>query len=227
MIQHLQELGLSNQQSKIYLALVKLGKSSASKIATEAKVSYGTIYDVLSQMERQGLVKTVPEKTKKFIPTSPEHLLDLIKQKENSLNKLKKGVKEMKELYEQEPGQPVVIAQGKSNFYKLKSEVTSRKKRDYSIRPIFEYHPASFRRMKSRIKKGVDYKIISGPNSKKEVRDKYKKQGIKIHKTPIDNVIMAVYDKETLITLINKNTTILIKDKNFTDLMAWFFTSLS
>ena len=227
MIQHLQELGLSEQQSKIYLALAKLGKSSASKIASEAKVSYGTIYDILAQMERQGLVKTVPEKTKKFIPSPPEHLLDLIKQKEDNLNKLKKGVKEIKKLYEHEPSQPIVIAQGKSNFYKLKSEMKKPKKRDYSIRPIFEYNPTSFRRMKKKIREGVDYRIIYGPNARKEVRDKYKKHKIKMKKTPIDNVVMAVHDNQTLITLIHKNTTMLIKDKNFADLMAWFFTSLS
>ncbi len=224
-ISELQELGLTEQESKIYLSLCYLGKASASAIATEAEVSYGTIYEILAQMERKGLVNTIPEKTKKFIATNPNQLINLVKTKEEKLNAIKQNIKSLKQKYELKDFQPIIIAQGKSNFHKIKSEMTSHKKRDYSIRPLFTDDPVTFRKMKERIKKGMDYKILFGPNASKKSISEYKKENISLKKIPIDNIIISLHDNETLITLLKKNTTILIKDEDFANLIAWLIDS--
>jgi sugar-specific transcriptional regulator TrmB len=220
---NLKELGLSEQESKIYLSLVLLGKANASQISSEAKVSYGTIYTILASMERKGLVKTVPEKTKKFIATTPQELIKLVEAKEEKLKVLKKEASELKKQYDLEEQQPIIIAQGKSNFYKLKSEMTVHSKRDYSVRPIFDPDPVTWRKMKERKAKGVDYRIIYGPNTNKKTMEKYKKEKIPMMETPADNVVLSIHDNETLITLLKKNTTILVKDKDFSELIAWMF----
>jgi sugar-specific transcriptional regulator TrmB len=217
----LKELGLSEQEAKIYLALVKLGKSTANTIASEAGVSYGTIYTILSKMEREGLVKTVPEQTKKFIAAHPRDLLERIDKKEKHLQFLKKGIGTLKEIYDQEITSPVVIAQGERNFRKLVSEAKRERKRDYSLRPVFEYNPAAYRRMKQRQHEGVDCKILAGKHAHKKNMEKYR--GIPMKKTSFDNVALAIYDEEVIIGLIAKNTSILIRDRQFTDMLATFF----
>jgi sugar-specific transcriptional regulator TrmB len=223
---NLRELGLSEQESKIYLALVLLGKANASQISAEAKVSYGTIYNILASMERKGLVKTVPEKTKKFIATTPSELIKLVEEKEAKLKSLKKEAAELKKQYDLEEQQPIIIAQGKSNFYKLKSEMTPHNKRDYSVRSLFDPDPVTWRKMKERKAKGVDYRIIYGPNANKKAVEKYKKEKIPMVETPVDKVVLSIHDDETLITLLEKNTTILVKDKNFSELIAWMFRKI-
>jgi sugar-specific transcriptional regulator TrmB len=222
-ISNLRELGLSDQESKIYLALISLGKSSSSQIAAEAKVSYGTIYTILAIMERKGLVKIIPEKTKKFLATTPEDLVKLIEEKEQKLDNLKKQAQELKKRYDLGEQQPIVIAQGKSNFYKLKSEMTPHTKRDYSVRPIFDPDPVTWRKMKERKAKGVDYRVIYGPNTDGKSIAKYEKEKIPMIEIPVDNVVLAIHDDETLITLLKKNTTLLVKDKDFSELLAWLY----
>ena len=134
---------------------------------------------------------------------------------------LKKEATELKKQYELGDSQPIILAQGKSNFYKLKSEMTPHSKRDYSVRPLFDPDPVTLRKMKERKAKGMDYRIIYGPKADKKSITKYAKEKIPMLETPVDNTIIAIHDNEILITLISKNTTLLIKDKEFTDLMAW------
>jgi sugar-specific transcriptional regulator TrmB len=219
----LQEVGLTEQEAKIYLALVGLGKASASQIAAEGQVSYGTIYDVLSHMERKGLVKTVPERTKRFIATDPEHLLQFLKAKEQKLERVKKGVAELKQRYEQEGPQPVVIAQGKANFTKLMKEMAPAQKRSYSVRPIFDPHPEFYRNMREKIAKRIDYRVLYGPNANKDAIAKWGKENIPMRAVPFDNIIMSLDDDEVLLTLLKKNTTIVIRDKDFADMMSWLY----
>lgn len=222
-VSDLKELGLTNQESKIYLALISLGKSSASIIAREAKTSYGTIYEILAQMERKGLVEVVPEKTKKFIAVSPNKLMLLVKEKERRIKNLKEGINNLHKKYEYHSTPATVVAHGKSNFYRLKEEMAKTKKRDYSLRPVLEYRPASWRKMNKSIKEGVDFKILYGPSVKNNNLERFQKKGINLAKAPIDSAAISINDCEVLITLKKKNSTVLIKDKDFSNLMAWFF----
>jgi sugar-specific transcriptional regulator TrmB len=222
-IETLRKLDLSDQESKIFLALLNLGSASASLIAKEAKVSYGTIYDQLGKLEAKGIVRIIPEKTKKFTLVDPNELTKIIDEKIESLNDTKKAVSEMKQIYSMNAKTPVVIAQGKKNFYALKSEMTVHNKRDYSFRQIFEYNPVSFRKMKEKLKRKVEYKILYGTEADEAVIEKYKKEKIQMRKLPIKGVPIAIHDDEVLISLIEKNTTILIRDKDFADLMTCLF----
>jgi len=47
----------------------------------ESGVSYSKIYNVLDALIGKNLVKVIPEKSKKFIPSSPEALIELIEKK--------------------------------------------------------------------------------------------------------------------------------------------------
>jgi sugar-specific transcriptional regulator TrmB len=220
--QQLQELGLSVQEAKIYLALIRLGKASASAIAAEAGVSYGTIYEQLAHLERKGLAQTVPEKTKKFVAGDPETLQTLIRDRTETLARLQDDVRELVSLYESNEEQPVLLAQGKVNFHKLKSQMTLHSRRDYSVRPLMDPSPVTIRHMHERLAAGVDYRVLYGPEVPPDRVAPYGRAGIPLRQLPIDHVIVAIHDDETLITLLKKNTTLLIRDKDFSDLLAWF-----
>jgi predicted transcriptional regulator len=77
----LMELGMSDKESNVYLAMLELGPSSVQDIAKKAGVNRATTYVMLESLKRRGLMSSV-ERGKKmvFTPESPEHLLTTVSQ---------------------------------------------------------------------------------------------------------------------------------------------------
>ncbi|MAG60871.1 hypothetical protein CL619_03740 [archaeon] len=95
--QLLQKFDLSPTAAKVYLALLKLGSSSADKIAKEAGTYKANVYEALEKLGRLGLATSILEKNKRqFIPTNPEKLPQIIdeikEQKLARLNELKEDI---------------------------------------------------------------------------------------------------------------------------------------
>ena len=55
-ISYLKKLGLTGYEAKVYLSLVKIGKSKAKDICNDSKVPYGKIYDVLNSLVNKKIV---------------------------------------------------------------------------------------------------------------------------------------------------------------------------
>ena len=94
--------GLSKNEAKVYLTLLKLGKATAVEITRMSKVHRVNVYDVLERLIEKGLIGTVIQAKKKIYEVaSPEHLIYLLKEKEEALDKvmpqLKAEFKEKKE----------------------------------------------------------------------------------------------------------------------------------
>lgn len=86
--QLLQKLGFSQNESKIYLAALETGLSSAQAIAQKAGIKRTTAYSVLSYLVGRGVVgKTKVKGKTRFLAEAPQRLLTLI-------NELERGVKE-------------------------------------------------------------------------------------------------------------------------------------
>ena len=84
----LKACGLTQNESLVYLSLLKIGKATSSKIVKEANVSGGKIYETLEKLIKKGLVKSIIENgIKNFIANEPEMLIEYIKGKEKELHK--------------------------------------------------------------------------------------------------------------------------------------------
>ena len=71
----LEDLGLSNAEAKIYLALLELGTSKTGKIIDLTKLQSSTIYHVLGSLVEKGLVNYIFEgKIKYYQAESPDSL---------------------------------------------------------------------------------------------------------------------------------------------------------
>jgi sugar-specific transcriptional regulator TrmB len=82
----LENTGLTKNESAVYLALLKKGKSTSYNIVREAKISSGKIYETLDRLQQKGLVKSVIENgVKHFIANDPEALFEYLKQKEQAI----------------------------------------------------------------------------------------------------------------------------------------------
>lgn len=85
------QLGLSNEQSAIYLSLVEKGPNQARKIALETKIPRTLCYKILADMIQQGLVykEETPEKpVAVFFPSPPSAFRNLITKKKEVIEHL-------------------------------------------------------------------------------------------------------------------------------------------
>ena len=72
-IEALQNLGLNEKEARIYMALLKLGHSSAYVIADEAGLKKPTTYVILGDLMKKGLVNKIPRAKKQmFAAKSPD-----------------------------------------------------------------------------------------------------------------------------------------------------------
>lgn len=83
----LQNLGLSQKEAVTYLAILELGKSTVVQIAQKAGLKRPTVYVILDELKKKGLVSEVPEKGRTlYSPEDPSSLEQNIK---HSLNDFK------------------------------------------------------------------------------------------------------------------------------------------
>ncbi|MBI2426702.1 MAG: helix-turn-helix domain-containing protein [Candidatus Kerfeldbacteria bacterium] len=62
----LESLGLSEQEARIYLALLKIGGSRASRVARETGLKRTTVYPILKSLSRKGFVTMYYRKSQQF-----------------------------------------------------------------------------------------------------------------------------------------------------------------
>lgn len=113
-IQKLNEIGLGEKESKVYVALLELRDAAVQDIAKKAKINRSTTYIILNRLREQGLIKETRKGAKRlFVATSPDKLSILLEQKERALRMVmphlqainnKATVKPSVEFYEGEDG---------------------------------------------------------------------------------------------------------------------------
>ncbi len=73
MIKALQNLGLTEKEARVYLALLQLGQGSAYAVASKAGLKKPTTYVILGELMQKGLALKVPRTRKQlFVAKSPD-----------------------------------------------------------------------------------------------------------------------------------------------------------
>ncbi len=96
--------GLSENESAIFLALLKLGKGTVSQITRKAGLNRTTGYDILDSLVSKGLVSVSgKEPLQEYLAESPDHLLRVLMEEANKLKrrilKIKKIIPELKSMH--------------------------------------------------------------------------------------------------------------------------------
>jgi len=72
-----QEIGLTEGETKVYLALLKLGETTKGSLAKEANVSSSKVYELVDKLEKKGLAgHIIKGKIKHFVAMEPKRILD-------------------------------------------------------------------------------------------------------------------------------------------------------
>ena len=87
--QTLQDLGLSQTEAKVYIALLELGQAHVGEITKKSQVNRTNIYDALERLIKKGLATYVLTANRKlFSPVSPKQLKQILKEKEQTLDEI-------------------------------------------------------------------------------------------------------------------------------------------
>ena len=85
----LRDIGLTNAQIKVYMALLELGESSSGPIIKRSKLQNSVVYNALNQLIQNGQVTYIQKgKIKYFSTTDPKNLVQYIQDKKEKVEEL-------------------------------------------------------------------------------------------------------------------------------------------
>ena len=108
MYEHLlQKIGLTENEAKVYMALLKTGNSTSSKIVSAANISGGKIYETLDKLYKKGFVSIGNiNGIKHFQATKPKTILNYLDEKKKELirkeEEFKKVIPEMESIQDEQ-----------------------------------------------------------------------------------------------------------------------------
>jgi sugar-specific transcriptional regulator TrmB len=225
----LKESGLTNNEALVYQALLKLGPSFAGQISRKTGLHRRTVYDVTEMLIKKGLIGYILQNNKKlFQASSPEKFIDILKEKENSINE---ALPEMMDLFKAtKEKEETLFYKGKSGLRTVFEDQIQTKKEikiigaSHLAYEILQFYFKWFD--KKRVKNKIKTKIIFNKTNKKikiplsEIRflpQKYTSPlAINVYG---DKVAIILWSKENPLAIVIKNKEISIGYKKYFELM--------
>jgi len=220
-ISMLKELGLTEYESKTYFFLVVHKSLSADELCGFTGISSSRIYDVLSSLERKGLVSTLPGKPKLYSSTSPSVGLNVLigmredKMKED-ISSMKKTVKNISEMLMNvysvselpEKTFSLGVIRGLEGLNRLtRGFLRSSKKETLIFAGDLTWLEANIEYLKLMKKKGIDVKILADIlSTNKEFVNKVKNFGVEVKQKSKDLDIRGFVVDDNILYVSKKFT---------------------
>lgn len=160
----LKEIGLSVNEARVYETLIKISEASVQKISNKSGVHRRNVYDSLSKLTEKGLVsESFIKGEKNFKAINPRRLLDLLKEKQEKLNK---ALPEMQErLASHEEKEEAYFYRGIEGFKNYLQKILETKEPVYFIGakafwldPQLQYFLPNFERERKKL--GIKFKHL-------------------------------------------------------------------
>jgi HTH-type transcriptional regulator, sugar sensing transcriptional regulator len=92
-VEQLTNLGLTQGEAKVYLAMIQIGPSRVGKIVEISGVSQSKVYNVLDRLILKGLASyNIQDNIKHFQSLEPSRLHEYIQRKEDEIRRQKEGI---------------------------------------------------------------------------------------------------------------------------------------
>lgn len=128
MEKELKDFGLSDNEIKVYLALIKKGELGPTEIAKQTGFARSYIYDILRRLEERGLVGAVIKDQKRsYLAISTKQLIEISKQRLEALEKVADEIESMRS--SQKENIRVELQSGKYVFRTLLNDIIINLKR--------------------------------------------------------------------------------------------------
>ncbi|MBT3720290.1 TrmB family transcriptional regulator [archaeon] len=204
----LKNLGFTEYEARVYLALSELGPSGAKEISNYSKLPRNKTYEMLNKLEKNKKIVSLPVSPKKFKILDINQLKEEVSQRKKSINLLEKNLgkfieesnkpklTEFKEIF-------WIIRSKKAIIQKMSAQNKLCKKEILSINRLSISNPVNLRNMKNSISNGLKAKMLV-PNTKENTHvKKWIDIGVEIREYneskfgPI-GTRLSVFDKNTV-----------------------------
>lgn len=175
--QHFEELkkyGLTENEAKVYLAILEQGRGTVTEISQAAGLNRTTGYDILERLGMYGLVNrsTIGSKKRVYVAEPPSRLKQYLNEKKNFYEqKLKKSddlIFNLSNLYKAEVKPVIKFFEGRQGMKNIYFHTLETKETIYSMLDFGQYIPEfdqfGFDYMDQRVKKGVKEKVLAIKN---------------------------------------------------------------
>ena len=225
----LEEIGLTKNQSAVYISLLKLGSATAQQIMKESGLHRSRVYDSLEKLQQAGLASSVVKDYKQYFQAvKPEKLLEYIDEKKEAIKQIIPELKQLEGMKKEEINASVY--KGKEGLKTIHSEMLKEGKDIYVLGAkglIFselQYFVPNFER--ERIKKGMKWVCLwDRKEVMKEVIKKPLSQGKVLPKGFESNGVANIFGNKVAIVLWKERypTVFMIDNKDIADAFRkWF-----
>ncbi len=239
MLSQLKNIGLSDKEARVYLAMLELGPSSVMDIASKAGVNRPTAYVEIDSLKKKGLASTQPKGSKRlFAPESPEQLeFYLIRENQKMASRqvlLNEVLPELRTMFNLGEKKPVVrFFEGGEGLLKMQDEFLKAKPREilgiFSIDAVYKVFPKhgetySPERVKRKIPARSIYTSAKGPILKKDdVRLLRKSKFVPPEQFKFQSDITIFGDSVAIAALHGKPSGTIIEQKEIADSFKGLF----
>ncbi len=233
MFEKLRHLGLSENEAKVYMAMLELGASVVIEISRKAEINRPTTYVQIESLKKKGLISTQAKGKKQFfIAESPDKLELLIdselKTVESKKNELNNYLPELLNLFNTSGQRPhVKFFEGKEGVLALQKEFLKTDGAPIygitSLDNVFEVFPEfensyTKKRVQKKIPSKTIYTSTKGPILKNSDESSLREsKHVEPDKLPLGIDITILKDKVAIIALKGKISGTLIEHKEVAD----------
>lgn len=237
----LKKIGLSNEETEVYLSLLNSGTVTASQIAKQTSVKRTNVYNICDSLITKGLVtKKALARGMAFTPLSPDHLSPLAMQLEqrihNAMTSLENILPSLKEQYKLIDERPIItVYEGIEGLKKIYKNILEEKDdilllRSYYDDKRIDLDAIVMAQIKNQVKTGIHVRTITPlENSTKEVFLKHDTPNLVkrhiIHSTQFElpSQIIVYKNKVAMISLKKDIVATLIDNKDISDTFRMLF----
>jgi len=217
--ERLQKAGLTGNEARVYLELLRKGSLSANEIAKKISMDRTLSYTVLNHLIEKGMANYVIKKGKKFFQASdPKHLLNPLKEKEVFVNDLVGDLDGLEKIEESE--REVNVYEGNEGLRTALKELLKYKEscgfgstgRAYDILYDLQHIAEGIKKNKPKIRLLTTTKYKNHPMTSKFKWIEYKYLDIESKATTI-----IVEDKIAIFYSMHKPIAIMVKSKEIAE----------
>jgi sugar-specific transcriptional regulator TrmB len=244
-IEILREIGLTDSETRVYLALLELGDSTRGEIVNKSGIAGSKIYEILEKLHDKGLASIyIKNKVKHFKPTNPKQILGYLEDKKQQISNTEKEVKSilprLLALYsgskEEQEVELISGLKGLEIIFKEQIELLNKNDTCYVIGGTKgsdeEVVQAFFEKVHIwREEKGIKTKMLFNQRQKETTEKLYSSKKYPATKTKyiqhISPVAINIYKDRTVIIIFgNKINSIYIKSKDVANSFIEYFNLL-
>ncbi len=233
---YLEEIGLSEKESQIYLALLAVDSESIQDLAKRTGINRTTVYPVLETLEKKGLVSEVQKGKKvEYVAAPPERLETFVERQkvvlEERAERLKDIIPQIKSIQRESGEKPIVkYFEGREGaiaaheeFYEMHDSKAREGYFIYNQDLMMQTFTLSEREKFRKIRVGKLVSPISVySNNEGDIAfsTQGKRKRISEDKYPISSDIVIIEDRILIGTLGDRISSILIKSKDLATTLA-------